>query len=344
MKKTIKTILLYLSKIKQWHRYPLPKNIKILSLYEVILYLIFFIISIVIYNGIQIIPVHHDEIELLRVYADDNDTTDYAFKIEYKIPMSFIFEESDGLGKINCRVYHSPDSTKYIGSYFKRDSLFAIYKSFDEERFQFENRSLSYLKVSQKHTLFKQAIKFVEKPWHREINGRIMAVSRHTYDNGAYIAECIFPNLINIGPSITDAKTGPLSRPRWYSLYDISQSYFDIKIDTDYKEGIICFDFVGATEFSKIDPEPDVVSMSSIIYKDKDKIRELKEKGLKFHVKHVELQNFQNSRLFFITALMGALFAIFITFFVLAMYKISRSIKKTINETRMSNDNNSHTE
>ncbi len=116
------------------------------------------------------------------------------------------------------------------------------------------------------------------------------------------------------------------SRPAWYRLYDISQMYFELKIDSKYIE-TVQVDFVGATQFSRIWPEPDEVSMSSITYNDKDKISQLVMHGLKFHAKFIELDKTQNSRMFVMSALCSALTAIFIAFLILAIYKTFRVIK-----------------
>ena len=84
---------------------------------------------------------------------------------------------------------------------------------------------------------------------------------------------------------------------------------------------IIKYDFEGAIDISNIYPEPDKLTMNSILYINKAKINEIIDSGLSFHVKFVELENYQNMRLFFITALLSALFAIFITFIILSIYK-----------------------
>ena len=119
-----------------------------------------------------------------------------------------------------------------------------------------------------------------------------------------------------------------------FSNYDVSQSYYDIRFDTDLDSGRLCFDFVGVTEFSNMVPAPDTITMNSIIFSGKDKIRDLKSNGLKFHAKHIELQGFQNSRVFFLTTMMSALFAIFVTFIVLGLLKLAHRTKSSTEELK----------
>lgn len=118
------------------------------------------------------------------------------------------------------------------------------------------------------------------------------------------------------------------SRPHWYSKYDLSQSVYELKITGDCREySKLVIDFIGATQFSHMEPEPDVVTMSSIEFNDPQKLGKIMSRGLKFHATFTELQNWQSSRMFFITAFLCALLAIILTFFIISIYKISRKIK-----------------
>lgn len=128
-----------------------------------------------------------------------------------------------------------------------------------------------------------------------------------------------------------------LGDPGWFTLEDISQAYckFNLKSET-IDSMYLRIDFVGATNFSTIDPVPDDITMSSIAYKDQEKIKRIKDRGLYFHVKFSEFENRQNVRMFFLTAIMSALFTIFIGFLVLALYKLAvrKKIGKSQKKTR----------
>ena len=115
-----------------------------------------------------------------------------------------------------------------------------------------------------------------------------------------------------------------LGDPGWFTLEDISQAYYKFNLKSETIDSLyLRIDFVGASTFSTIDPTPDAMTMSSIAFENPEKIKRIKERGLYFHVKFSELENRQNVRMFFLTAIMSALFTIFIGFLVLALYKIA---------------------
>lgn len=124
-----------------------------------------------------------------------------------------------------------------------------------------------------------------------------------------------------------------LGDPGWFTLEDISQAYYKFNLKSQTIDSLyLRIDFVGAATFSTIDPAPDVITMSSIAYDNPEKIKKIKEKGLFFHVKFSELENRQNVRMFFLTAIMSALFTIFIGFLVLALYKLA--VRKKIERSQ----------
>lgn len=97
----------------------------------------------------------------------------------------------------------------------------------------------------------------------------------------------------------------PLVNPKWFSKFDISQSYFDVKLRCESVDSVILkFDFVGATDFSEMIPKPDTIAMSSITFSNPKKIAQIKENGLSFHAHFKEKDGLQTIRLFAVTALM----------------------------------------
>lgn len=113
------------------------------------------------------------------------------------------------------------------------------------------------------------------------------------------------------------------SKPSWFRLEDISQSYYDIRLGSVLIDSItLKFDFIGATNFSKIRPEPDNVTMSSIEFTDPSKIMEIRTNGLKFYAKFIELENKQFIRMFVITTILGAMFMIFIGMLFVCIIKL----------------------
>ena len=114
----------------------------------------------------------------------------------------------------------------------------------------------------------------------------------------------------------------PMHQPKITSPFDISQSYFKVRFKpVDIDSIRLTFDFVGATDFSRIDPEPDLITMSSITFSNPEKIEKISKNGLKFHAHFKELENVQSFRLFGLAALFSALIAMFIANFILAIAK-----------------------
>jgi len=339
MNNYVLTLKKYLSKFNlAWLRVLLPKDVKIISGAEIILYLIFFAMAVWTYNTIQKVPVHQDIVTIKRIHADSlNKHFYYYFNVEYVIPMTFALNESKGNGSQSV-ILKFNENLKDTSVVNENDSLMSIYRS----KTSFSLLPIFYIAFSQHHTIFESAgISFREEFWHVPDNNQKDRISQAIYKNGYYVQEHItpYPGEYKTKDEDTWLHSRPLSRPRWFSNYDVSQSYYHIEFDTDLDSGRVCMDFVGFTEFSNMVPTPDTITMSSIIFSGKDKIRELKSNGLKFHAKHSELQGFQNSRVFFLTTMMSALFAIFITFIVLGLLKLARRDKS--NKEGLKNNGNS---
>lgn len=121
-----------------------------------------------------------------------------------------------------------------------------------------------------------------------------------------------------------------LQPPGWFNLYDISQGWFDIRLNTQTIDSVaLTINFVGATEFFPMNPEPDEKGSNYIMFVDPYKIHQIRKKGLVFFAKFKELENRQNIRCFAVTAIFSGLLIVLITFFVLGLYRAPRIIRKT---------------
>lgn len=119
--------------------------------------------------------------------------------------------------------------------------------------------------------------------------------------------------------------SGSYERPTWYALEDITQKYYDFHLISATIDSVqLKFDFVGATDFSLIQPEPDVITMSSIEFTNPDKIFEIKRRGLQFYAEFKELKNLQTIRMFAVTTILGGMFLIFLAMIVIAGLKLIR--------------------
>lgn len=338
-------------KIK-WHFWPAAKNFPILSVYELTLYLLACAVCIGIYILINQVPYHKDtfNVELIHRAKGDSLSVPYM-EISYYIPNSYTFEKNEGKGRImfittNKRIDNNKDSSNvyFSDTYFDIDKIY-LYRNLETYK-QTNNRdslynfflskipdsldakqlpSVFYVKVSQENTLYKYILHFATKPWEGIAALPAYYAGGQLYEkDDCYISETMATSGAMM--DINDAIAGVLSRPSWYSPFDISQSYFNIRINSPQPGGIkggrLSFYFEGAADFSKMYPEPDDITMNSIHFVDPVKIQEIKLNGLLFHVKFPELENIQDVRIFFVSATIGGLIIIFITFFILSSYRV----------------------
>lgn len=120
----------------------------------------------------------------------------------------------------------------------------------------------------------------------------------------------------------------PMQTPKWGRLEDISQAYVDIKLHSETVDSIILnIDFVGVTDFSEMDPMPDKIGMSNIIFYDPVKIHKIKQNGLLFHAQFKELENWQQIRVFTVTAIMSAFVFVFVVFLISSYFKLRNRYK-----------------
>ena len=119
----------------------------------------------------------------------------------------------------------------------------------------------------------------------------------------------------------------PFELPSFFKTEDISQAYVSFKIESLTIDSInIKFDFVGATEFSHMTPEPDEIGVNYIEFRDPKKISAIRLYGLTFLAKFKDLEGVQQIRLFTVTAIMGGLLTIFVVFLILYYFKIKRAL------------------
>ena len=116
-----------------------------------------------------------------------------------------------------------------------------------------------------------------------------------------------------------------METPKWFRLEDISQAYIDINISSLTIDSItLTMDFVGVTEFSSMNPMPDEIDMSKIVFRDPVKLYQIRNNGLRFHARFKELENRQQIRVFSVTAVMSAFVLVFVVFLISAYFKLRK--------------------
>lgn len=77
----------------------------------------------------------------------------------------------------------------------------------------------------------------------------------------------------------------------------------------------LIIDYVGQAVFPEhISPEPDEITLSSIIYRNRSKIHKIGREGLKYHVSFPDMENVQEARIFILSGLLTGIGALFIRY------------------------------
>lgn len=101
-------------------------------------------------------------------------------------------------------------------------------------------------------------------------------------------------------------------RFNYLSPFDISQMYVKFRLTTPIDSVRLAFNYWGNTDFSKISPEPDIVNFNGIEFYSKNKIEEIKDKGLVFHVRFSDTSNIQSTRMFILATMITILITLWI--------------------------------
>ena len=302
-----------------------PQNNNIQSVAEIAGYLIVLAFALFVFWKIQRVPAHEETIaiESLGAEVDSVLNTHYA-NVSYHMPMSYSLDDSYGLGRLRISFDHEPKSFYY--SEIGQDQIALYNKYYEYQKMEPKKGNILFYAHSHlENTAIVLGFDGDKEPYinDKQINYRYKtrdgAIETEWYRTVPYDME-----LKTIKALLT---TAPYSRPSWWSLYDVSQSYYIIRLEGNMKVKSLEFDFVGAVDFSTMYPEPDVLTMNSISFVDLQKIQEIKEHGLKFHAKFIELERNQTIRLFIVSAVLSALFAIFIAVFVLCCCRVLRSCR-----------------
>ena len=91
------------------------------------------------------------------------------------------------------------------------------------------------------------------------------------------------------------------------------------------------FDYVGPSEFSSnILPQPDTITLNSIIYTDKEKISQIGANGLRFHVNFPDMENIQEAKIFIVSSIVTGLGALFLKYLFNVLQDLYQGNKQRI--------------
>lgn len=333
--------------IRLFPRHVVPDELSLLSLYEIIIYLLLLGACVYFYNAWNKIPVIEKNIciEELGTYKSTEKKESLA-SIQFYIPNSTVFADSSAHYRYTLSML---ESTSHIEYYNANDSLrnafFAhrpaasrgyagnlFYFSIDApKRFQKLDNHIAIDTVlsgshmfSDYHVIRKEPIRVIGEQF---ING-----------NAVYY--------------VSDLSDGELTKPSFISLRDITQAYYRIRIHSHSIDSItVRFEFKGVVEISPMgDIVPNQLSGnqavfsfkpdyqpfqqdSSIVWLNKASLDRFAPKNdhistIQFHMKSKDMENAQSRRVFLVTAILSALVTIFLAFFIIFFYRLFRRDKE----------------
>ena len=332
--------------IRLFPRHVVPDELSLLSLYEIIIYLLLLGACVYFYNAWNKIPVIEKNIciEELGTYKSTEKKESLA-SIQFYIPNSTVFADSSAHYRYTLSML---ESTSHIEYYNANDSLrnafFAhrpsssrgyasnlFYFSIDApKRFQKLDNHIAVDTILAGSHMFSS---------YHVIKGNPVRVTSEQFINGdtVYFA--------------SDLYDGELTKPSFLSLRDITQAYYRIRIHSHSIDSInVRFDFKGVVDVSPMgDIVPNQLSGNQVAFSFRPNYQPLQQDSstvwvnkasydrfvikddhistIQFHMKSKDMENTQSRRVFLVTAILSALVTIFLAFFIIFFYRLLRRDK-----------------
>lgn len=322
--------------ILNWFPKPeIPNELSLMSIYELGWYILALVITVFLFIRWHKIPERNIDINLDRLnYHEDSVTWGTICDFDMIIPMTH--NDFNSKSDIKFEFIPSKDTMDF--------KLFKIYKASplkdtkSDSLLHVIDSTLNAKKVSRNHDLHLYRVKLIEdmedflslKHYKNDTTristgGIVSKFSSNSYRKGLFLkyryAEFVIPeNATYSLHSYSDLGSTPTTKPRIYSLYDISQSYITLNFHTYSIDSInAVFDFAGATDFYEFDHPAFNKTASKIEYRfpftDKDI-------SIRLYLRFKDLENIQTVRVFFVTAILGGLVTIFFAFLIIYLYRL----------------------
>lgn len=332
-------------------------KLSLMTLYELICYIIIFVFFGFLFFKFHKVPVRDFVITAERI--DDN--RDYYaqssnLNVEWIFPMSSIVSDTEN-GQCYMTCSRVEDSIFHI--------ITASNRLIDGNKLYDKDEKYSYL-VNNMETVndnwqtlpaYYTSITcssedFYVRHANRYSNKGINNVSNLEYEKTGLFIDNLKAELYFAGKKakLTHEMAGkysnaPYSRPKLYSLFDISQSYFRCRVKTHTIDKIrLAFYFEGATEVDDVKFAADTIFGSSVIYNIKN-VDETDSEIL-IYARFKDLENMQSLRLFVVSSLIGGLIMVFVGFLVIYLYRVVRQVRddRPLNERTPEEEDDDDTE
>lgn len=305
------------------------------------MYLLILLGCWLLYKQWNQIPVFEHE---LHVEALKVGSTGVISEINYQIPISTTLakHKDSAIVDIGFQQNNNHRQLSHRNSPVI-DSLNSVYKSHFPDSLSFTG-NLYYSSSTELLPLGKVNFNTVkEVEFSRYFHFGDVQVQRYGMHNKVTIEAYINAPIGGDGQHIYAVNSPSMTKPRFWSLRDISQAYYKIRIHTHSVDSVrLAFQTSGAIEISPMRQyQPELISGDKIVYgfvpniDDEDNYKISSTTGhstfnadgfiapneILFHIKYKDLENSQSRRVFLITAIISALVTVLIAFMIIFIYR-----------------------
>ncbi|MBR5702679.1 MAG: hypothetical protein IKX45_00320 [Bacteroidales bacterium] len=327
--------------IRRFPQHIVPDELSLLSLYEILIYGAILGLCVFLYIGWSRIPIIEKNIyiEELGTISQKNKNESIA-DIRFYIPNSTVFADSSAhyLYTLSTR-----DTISSIGYSEALDSLKDAFFSHRPSARDWYAGNLFYFG-------FDAPARFRKLDNHVVVDTLLGGCHRFS---GYHLIKKNPPRVVSEqfinGDSVyfvSDLYDGELTKPSFWSLRDISQAYYSIKIHSHSIDSIkVQFTFRGVVDVSSMgEITPSQVSGNLINFSFRPDYQKPQQdtaiiwvnqasyerfiprqeytSTIQFHIKSLDMENAQSRRVFLVTTILSALVTIFLAFFIILFYRI----------------------
>ena len=313
-------------------------KLSVMTIYELICYALLFLFFGFLFFKFHKVPIRDFVITAERIDGNrDNYAQSSNLNVEWTFPMSSIVSDTEN-GQCIMTCYRSDDSLYHILTASNRlidgDKLYERSSKYDYLTENMEKVNDNWRSLPAYYTSITCSSEdFFVRHANRYTNSGVNNVSNLEYEKTGLFIDNLKAELYFAGrkAKLTHEMAGkynnaPYSRPKLYSLFDISQSYIRCRVKTNTIDNIrLAFYFEGATDVDDVKVAADTIFGSSAIYN----IRNINgtDSEILIYTRFKDLENMQSIRLFVISSLLGSLIVMFVGFFVIYLYRVVRQVR-----------------
>ena len=323
-------------------RHVVPDELSLLSVYELVAYLVVLLGAWYLYSKWNEIPVIRQDIYVERLDSLNLRHSSIVMNMEHVLPVSTVFLDNMSLIRINPQFKDSPEYMSIWNGRKELDSLMCIYLEHCPDSLPKPVEPVYYVKhiFYQDNKPFYVADQIIQNSVDVDWKGNCLYQFGHvgtTISRPYQLWHESFLCLPHYNPSSNstiEAEINSLKTPSFFSLRDISQAYYEYRIFSRTIDTInLTISFKGAVELLPIENEQHSVSGSEISYSVVCPYPDY-EKVIRFHANYKDLENSQSRRVFLISSIISGLITVFLAFFIIFVYRAIHGIKERIKENK----------